>query len=157
MIPLTLGLREDRGGAPRDRRPRRRRRSREALDEAFASRSFWLLTFGFFVCGFHVAFVGLHLPAYISDKGVGMTALGITVSPLELGGWAIGLVGLFNIAGSLMWAWLGGRHKKQGHAGAALSPALARLRRCSWSCRCRGSACSPSRRRSASCGSARCR
>jgi MFS family permease len=42
-----------------------------------------------------------------------MTALGVTVSPLELGGWAIGLVGLFNIAGSLMWAWLGGRHKKK--------------------------------------------
>jgi len=55
----------------------------------------------------------LHLPAYISDKGVGMTALGVTVSPLELGGWAIGLVGLFNIFGSLMWAWLGSRHKRK--------------------------------------------
>ncbi len=113
MIPLTLGLREDRGGAPARPGSAPAQTSREALDEAFGSRSFWLLTFGFFVCGFHVAFVGLHLPAYISDKGVGMTALGITVSPLELGGWAIGLVGLFNIFGSLMWAWLGGRHKKK--------------------------------------------
>ena len=111
MIPLALGLREDRGAAPAPSGPAQT--SREALNEAFGSQSFWLLAFGFFVCGFHVAFVGLHLPPYISDKGVGMTALGITVSPLELGGWAIGLVGLFNIAGSLMWAWLGGRHKKK--------------------------------------------
>ena len=113
MIPLTLGLREDRGGAPARPGTAPAQTSREALHEAFGSRSFWLLTFGFFVCGFHVAFVGLHLPAYISDKGVGMTALGITVSPLELGGWAIGLVGLFNIFGSLMWAWLGSRHKRK--------------------------------------------
>ncbi|MFL5219453.1 MAG: MFS transporter [Microvirga sp.] len=113
MIPLTLGLREDRGGAPARPGTAPAQTSREALHEAFGSRSFWLLTVGFFVCGFHVAFVGLHLPAYISDKGVGMTALGITVSPLELGGWAIGLVGLFNIFGSLLWAWLGSRHKRK--------------------------------------------
>jgi MFS family permease len=111
MIPLTLGLREDRGAARGA--TGRRQSSREALEEAFGNGSFWLLTVGFFVCGFHVAFVGLHLPAYISDQAVGMTAFGRTITPLELGGWAIGLVGLFNIAGSLLWAWLGGRHKRK--------------------------------------------
>ena len=111
VLPLTLGLREDRGAArPGAARPQS---SREALEEAFGNGSFWLLTVGFFVCGFHVAFVGLHLPAYISDQAIGMTAFGRTVTPLELGGWAIGLVGLFNIAGSLLWAWLGGRHKRK--------------------------------------------
>jgi MFS family permease len=109
VLPLTLGLREDRR-APGSARPQS---SREALEEAFGNGSFWLLTVGFFVCGFHVAFVGLHLPAYISDQAIGMTAFGRTITPLELGGWAIGLVGLFNIAGSLLWAWLGGRHKRK--------------------------------------------
>jgi MFS family permease len=111
MVPLTLGLREDRGAAPAG--AARAQSSREALKEAFESRSFWLLTIGFFVCGFHVAFVGLHLPSYISDKAVALTLFGRTVSPLELGGWAIGLVGLFNIAGSLLWAWLGGRYPRK--------------------------------------------
>ena len=110
VLPLTLGLREDRGARPGSARPQS---SREALEEAFGNGSFWLLTVGFFVCGFHVAFVGLHLPAYISDQAIGMTAFGRTITPLELGGWAIGLVGLFNIAGSLLWAWLGGRHKRK--------------------------------------------
>ena len=109
VLPLTLGLREGRRAAG-SARPQS---SREALEEAFGNGSFWLLTVGFFVCGFHVAFVGLHLPAYISDQAIGMTAFGRTITPLELGGWAIGLVGLFNIAGSLLWAWLGGRHKRK--------------------------------------------
>jgi MFS family permease len=111
MVPLTLGLRETRAPALAGAPPEQS--SREALREAFATPGFWLLTFGFFVCGFHVAFVGLHLPAYISDKAVGLQAFGVTLSPLALGGWAIGLVGLFNIAGSLLWAWLGGRYKRK--------------------------------------------
>ncbi|GJD96050.1 MFS transporter [Methylobacterium iners] len=111
MVPLTLGLREIR--APKQAGAAPEQSSREALREAFGTPGFWLLTFGFFVCGFHVAFVGLHLPAYISDKAVGLQAFGVTLSPLALGGWAIGLVGLFNIAGSLLWAWLGGRHKRK--------------------------------------------
>ncbi|TWT15482.1 MFS transporter [Reyranella sp. CPCC 100927] len=112
MIPLALGLRETRpapaaagGPAPQG--------LRDALNEAFATRGFWLLTIGFFVCGFHVSFVGLHLPAYISDKSVGMTLLGREISPIELGGWAIALVGLFNVAGAILWGWLGGRHRRK--------------------------------------------
>lgn len=110
MVPLALGLRE----------PRRkvaaaaaRQGTREALREAFHVPGFWLLTVGFFVCGFHVTFVGLHLPPYIADNAVGMNFFGARISPLELGGWAIGLVGLFNIAGSLLWGWLGGRYPKK--------------------------------------------
>jgi MFS family permease len=112
MVPLALGLREQRdaGAKAGAAIPQG---SGEALREAFGTQGFWLLTIGFFVCGFHVTFIGLHLPAYISDKAVGMTFFGMRVSPLELGGWAIGLVGLFNLAGSLIWGWLGTRHPKK--------------------------------------------
>jgi MFS family permease len=111
MVPLALGLREPR--APASRGIVMPLGSGAALQEAFRTRGFWLLTVGFFVCGFHVAFIGLHLPAYISDKAVGMTVFGRPVSALELGGWAVGLVGLFNLAGSLIWGWLGSRYPKK--------------------------------------------
>jgi MFS family permease len=111
MVPLAFGLRETnvaaQPGAPAQQA------SGEALREAFYTPGFWLLTIGFFVCGFHVAFIGLHLPAYISDKAIGMSFFGAPVSPYELGGWAIGLVGLFNIFGSFMWGWLGGQYPKK--------------------------------------------
>jgi MFS family permease len=111
MVPLALGLREPRAAASRGIvMPLG---SRAALQEAFATPGFWLLTVGFFVCGFHVTFIGLHLPAYISDKAVGMSVFGRPVSALELGGWAIGLVGLFNLAGSIIWGWLGSRYLKK--------------------------------------------
>ena len=112
MLPLALGLRERRGAAagPGVGLPQG---SKDALQEAFRTQGFWLLTIGFFVCGFHVAFIGLHLPSYISDMGVGMSFFGIRVSAIELGGWAVGLVGLFNLAGSLIWGWLGSRYPKK--------------------------------------------
>src|SRR5258707_277905 len=72
-----------------------------------------MLNLGYFVCGFHVAFVGSHLPAYISDKGIGLSLFGITLSPAELGGWSIGMVGLFNIAGSILWSAMAARHKRK--------------------------------------------
>ena len=112
MVPLAFGLREQRYPPPRLGMviPQG---TVDALREAFQTRGFWLLTVGFLVCGFHVTFIGLHLPSYISDQAIGMSFFGKPVSALELGGWAIGLVGLFNIAGSLMWGWLGGRHPKK--------------------------------------------
>ncbi len=113
MIPLALGLREDFGGAAGGAAPVRRQSSTDALQEAMRSQGFWLLTIGFFVCGFHVTFIGLHLPSYISDHAIGMSFFGNPVSAIELGGWAIGLVGLFNIAGSLIWGWLGGRYPRK--------------------------------------------
>jgi MFS family permease len=112
MIPLALSLREPRQAAPAAGSPPPQG-LRDALNEAFATPGFWLLTFGFFVCGFHVSFIGLHLPAYISDKSIGMSLLGRSISPTELGGWAIALVGLFNIAGAILWGWLGGRYRRK--------------------------------------------
>src|SRR5262245_35288227 len=52
--------------------PARPQGAKYALHEAFQTHGFWLLIIGFFVCGFHVAFIGLHLPSYISDKAVSM-------------------------------------------------------------------------------------
>jgi predicted MFS family arabinose efflux permease len=76
---------------------------REALGEAFVHRGFWLLTAGFFVCGFHVVFVATHLPAYLSDQGL----------PAHLAAWTLALVGLFNIIGSYSAGVLGGRYVKK--------------------------------------------
>jgi MFS family permease len=112
MVPLALGLREPRAAAPKPEAAIPQGIG-DALQEAFRTQGFWLLTIGFFVCGFHVTFIGLHLPAYISDNAVGMSFLGRPVSALEVGGWAIGFVGLFNIAGSFIWGWLGTRHPKK--------------------------------------------
>ena len=74
----------------------------EALSEAFGHKSFVLLVAGFFVCGFHVAFITTHLPPYITDVGL---------DPI-LGAWAIGMIGLFNIVGSLASGVIGGRYSK---------------------------------------------
>jgi MFS family permease len=62
----------------------------EAFSEAFAHPSFWLLTSGFFVCGFHLAFYGVHLPAFVSDLGM----------PAWVGVWALMAVGIANIVGT---------------------------------------------------------
>lgn len=75
----------------------------EALNEAVRDRNFHLLFWGYFVCGLQVVFIGLHLPAYLTDKGM----------PLELGAKAIALVGLFNVVGCLSVGWLGMRISKK--------------------------------------------
>jgi MFS family permease len=112
MVPLAFGLREQRNAVlrPAAAIPQG---TKDALQEAFRTQGFWLLTVGFLVCGFHVTFIGLHLPSYISDKGIGMSLFGRPISAVELGGWAIGLVGLFNIAGSMIWGWLGSLYLKK--------------------------------------------
>ena len=112
MIPLSIGLREDRSAGAKHAGASSQGAG-DALREAFATRGYVLLTCGFFVCGFHVAFVALHLPPYIADAAVTMTWFGFSVSAIELGGWAIGLVGLFNILGSMTWGWLGGRYSRK--------------------------------------------
>ena len=113
MVPLAFGLRENRAAPSKAAGARRPQSSKDALQEAFHTQGFWLLTIGFFVCGFHVTFIGLHLPSYISDNSVGLSFFGRPISAIELGGWAIGLVGLFNIVGSLLWGWLGGHHLRK--------------------------------------------
>ena len=113
IILLPIGL-NDRAQIAAARNARGgKQTSRAAISEAFGQRSYVLLVVGYFVCGFHVAFVGGHLPAYISDKGIGLSLFGIELSPAELGGWAIGMVGLFNIAGAIIWSAMGAQHKRK--------------------------------------------
>lgn len=85
-----------------------------ALGEAAGSRSFWLLNAGFFVCGFHIAFIGTHFPAYLTDRGLGPT----------IGATALALIGLFNIFGSWVFGFSGDRFRKH-HMLAALYAARA--------------------------------
>ena len=89
MVPLAFGLREDRAATSKTAGALRPQSTRDALQEAFRTQGFWLLTIGFFVCGFHVTFIGLHLPSYISDNSVGLSFFGRPISAIELGGWAI--------------------------------------------------------------------
>ena len=74
----------------------------QALAEAFAHRSYLLLTAGFFVCGFHVAFIAAHLPAFIADEGL---------DP-RIGAWSLALIGLFNVVGSLGAGFIGQHYSK---------------------------------------------
>src|SRR5213075_2130642 len=67
-----------------------------ALAEAFRHRSYVLLVVGFFTCGFQLAFITVHLPAYLVDRGISA----------QTGGWVIAAIGLFNIIGSLSVGWL---------------------------------------------------
>ncbi|MCR9071261.1 MAG: MFS transporter [Alphaproteobacteria bacterium] len=76
---------------------------RQALAEAGAHRGYILLTIGFFVCGFHVAFITVHFPSYVSDLGLDPT----------VGAYALALVGLFNIAGSFASGMAGQRWSKK--------------------------------------------
>jgi len=84
------------------------------LGQAFISNFGWqsallyfaailMLVIGFFVCGFHIAFINVHMPAYLVQCGL----------PPEAGGWSIAIIGLFNIVGSLLSGYLGGRLPKQ--------------------------------------------
>lgn len=74
-----------------------------AMREALSHRGYILLTTGFFVCGFHVAFITVHFPAYVSDLGL----------PARTGAIAISLVGLFNIFGSFISGLAGQRYSKK--------------------------------------------
>ncbi|GLK88957.1 MFS transporter [Pseudomonas turukhanskensis] len=74
----------------------------EALREAAAHKGFWMLSLGFFVCGFQVVFIGVHLPAYLVDQHL----------PATVGTTVLALVGLFNIFGTYIAGWLGGRMSK---------------------------------------------
>jgi MFS family permease len=76
-----------------------RQSAREAMREALSHRGYMLLTIGFFVCGFQIVFVGVHLPAYLADKGL----------PAHVAVTALALIGLFNIVGTYVAGWLGSR------------------------------------------------
>ncbi len=74
-----------------------------AVGQAMRTPSYVLLTTGFFVCGFHVAFISAHLPAYLTDQGLSDRTAAISLS----------LIGLFNIAGSLAAGWMGDRYPRR--------------------------------------------
>ena len=75
----------------------------EAMSEALGHRGYVLLTVGFFVCGFQVVFVGVHLPAYLADHGM----------PARVAVTALALIGLFNIVGTYLTGWLGAKIPKR--------------------------------------------
>jgi len=74
-----------------------------AIHEAVTHRGYLFLSAGFFVCGFQITFIIGHLPAYLRDIGLDVTTAAT----------ALGLIGLFNIAGSLIWGFLGDRFRKK--------------------------------------------
>ncbi|HCX82989.1 MAG: MFS transporter [Curvibacter sp. RIFCSPHIGHO2_12_FULL_63_18] len=101
MIPLAWGLREPGfGGATA---PKRDQSIGQALREAFKYPSFQLLMAGYFVCGFQVVFIGVHMPSYLKDKGL---------SP-QVASYALALIGLFNVFGTYAAGVLGQKMAKK--------------------------------------------
>jgi MFS family permease len=100
MAPLSVALAEPH----RDLAAGRHQQSAwEAIREAFGHNGFNLLTLGYFVCGFQVVFIGVHLPAYLADKGM----------PANVGVTCLALIGLFNIFGTFSAGWLGQHFSKK--------------------------------------------
>ncbi|QNP60825.1 MFS transporter [Paenacidovorax monticola] len=101
MMPLARGLREP--GFAGGSAPRREQTIGQALREAFRYPSFQLLMAGYFVCGFQVVFIGVHLPSYLKDQGL---------SP-QVASYALALIGLFNVVGTYAAGSLGQRMPKK--------------------------------------------
>ena len=100
IVPLAAGL-TGRGGSASDAGADQS--LREALREARGHSGYLYLNAGFFVCGFHVTFVAIHLPAYITDKGLSA----------DTGAMALIIIGMFNVVGSLAAGYLGGKFSKR--------------------------------------------
>ena len=100
VLPLSLALATPTTDGIREAAPQS---LRQALGEAFAHRSYVLLVLGFFTCGFQLAFITVHMPAYLVDRGLSAT----------VGGWTLATIGLFNIVGSVTSGWLGDRMPKR--------------------------------------------
>jgi MFS family permease len=103
VIPLSTALATRPSEARTEADARRDQSVPAALAEAFRHRSYMLLVLGFFTCGFHIAFITVHLPAYLGDLGL---------APW-VGGWTIAVIGIFNIIGSLSSGYLGNRLPKR--------------------------------------------
>jgi MFS family permease len=98
IIPLTLALVSKPGTGSQSTQS-----VGEALREAMREKGFHMLFWGYFVCGFHIAMLTVHLPAFVTDAGLS-PAHGMT---------ALALIGLFNVIGTLGAGWLGGRFSKK--------------------------------------------
>jgi MFS family permease len=93
VLPLSLVLVTPRAEGTRESA---QQSLRQAISEAFAHRSYVMLVLGFFTCGFQLAFITVHLPSYLVDRGLSAT----------IGGWTLATIGLFNIVGSVGSGWL---------------------------------------------------
>lgn len=100
IVPLSAALVEDKKAQAQQFH---RQSIREALREAFGHGGYVLLCLGYTVCGFQIMFISVHFPAYLLDQHM---------TP-ETGMTALALIGLFNVFGSYLWGWLGGRHTKK--------------------------------------------
>ena len=101
IVPLALGLREPGFGS--GARLQRDQSIGQALREAFSYPSFQLLMAGYFVCGFQVVFIGVHMPSYLKDKGL---------SP-QVASYALALIGLFNVFGTYIAGVMGAKLAKR--------------------------------------------
>jgi len=99
MVPMSFHLRE-----PAVEHSGPQQSVREAMGEAVGNRSFLFLVAGYFVCGFQLVFIGVHMPAYLKDKGIASPGVAVL---------ALALIGLFNIFGSYYAGKLGGRFPKR--------------------------------------------
>lgn len=98
-LPAAWVLRGNANAPVAGAAPTKRETTREAIARALADPSYRLLSAGFFVCGFHVAFLATHLPGVVASCGL---------SP-EVGAWSLAMIGLFNIIGSVAMGWAVGR------------------------------------------------
>jgi predicted MFS family arabinose efflux permease len=98
LLPLSRMLKEDLTPADESKKLP----LRTVLKQVAGHADFWLLSLGFFVCGFQVVFIGIHIPAYLVDQHL----------PAQAGTTVLALVGLFNIAGTWCAGWLGGHYSK---------------------------------------------
>jgi predicted MFS family arabinose efflux permease len=103
MMPLAWGLREQGLGGSKNAPIVRDQTIVQAVREAFKYPSFQLLMAGYFVCGFQVVFIGVHMPSYLKDKGL---------SP-QVASYALALIGLFNVFGTYAAGVLGQRLAKR--------------------------------------------
>jgi predicted MFS family arabinose efflux permease len=103
VVPFALVLSTPPGDAGSTVAATSEQSFKSALAEAFGHRSYVLLVLGFFTCGFQLAFITAHLPAYLVDRGLSAQA----------GGWVLAAIGLFNIIGSLSVGWLSTRMPKR--------------------------------------------
>ena len=102
IMPLAFALALPRDAVPGAAQVQQQSVS-QALREALAHKSFIYLVLGFFTCGFQVFFITVHLPAYLVDRGLSA----------DIGAWTIGVVGLFNIIGSISAGYLSDKMPKR--------------------------------------------
>ena len=103
ILPLAMALATPKTPAGQTVAAKPTQSARQAFAEAFGHRSYVLLVLGFFTCGFQLAFVTVHLPSYLIDRGLSA----------QIGGWTLATIGLFNIIGSLTSGYLGNRMPKR--------------------------------------------